>query len=299
MPWLRPLPDALLAAEHLDPAAVTASRAGVRLAMVAALQYLPARQRAVLILRDVLNWPAAEVADLLDTTTTAVNSGLRRARAQIARALPAEEEVAEPAEPDLRALLDRFAAAFEDGDVTALAALLREDVALEMPPLATWFSGRETVLGYVASNLGGTAGRMRLVPAAANGQPAFAAYLARRRRRLPGARDDRPHPDRVADHAHRHLPRAGPVPPVRAGSRARARRVRRLPLVYLSGPPAAAAAEQAGEDGNVNRERAAARPVRGGSHRAVRQLGLAGPPVRRSRPAPARRPSARPWGSTP
>ena len=74
-------------------------------------------------------------------------------------------------------LLDRFAAAFEDGDVTALAALLREDVALEMPPIATWFSGRETVLGYVASNLGTTAGRMRLVPAAANGQPAFAVYL--------------------------------------------------------------------------------------------------------------------------
>jgi RNA polymerase sigma-70 factor (ECF subfamily) len=73
-------------------------------------------------------------------------------------------------------LLDRFAAAFEDGDVTALAALLREDVALEMPPIATWFSGRETVLGYVASNLGTTAGRMRLVPATANGQPAFAVY---------------------------------------------------------------------------------------------------------------------------
>ena len=81
-------------------------------------------------------------------------------------------------EPDLRAaLLDRFAAAFEDGDVTALAALLREDVALELPPLATWFSGRETVLGYLASNLGATAGRMRLTPVAANGQPAFAAYL--------------------------------------------------------------------------------------------------------------------------
>jgi RNA polymerase sigma-70 factor, ECF subfamily len=75
-------------------------------------------------------------------------------------------------------LLDRFATAFEDGDVTALAALLREDVALEMPPIATWFSGRETVLGYVASNLGTTAGRMRLVPAAANGQPAFAVYRA-------------------------------------------------------------------------------------------------------------------------
>jgi hypothetical protein len=91
--------------------------------------------------------------------------------------LPDALLVAEPAEPALRALLDRFAAAFEGGDVTALAALLREDVALEMPPIATWFSGRETVLGYVASNLGSTARRMRLVPAAANGQPAFAAYL--------------------------------------------------------------------------------------------------------------------------
>jgi hypothetical protein len=86
----------------------------------------------------------------------------------------AEEEVAEPG---LRALLDRFAAAFEDGDVAALAALLRQDVALETPPLATWFSGREAVLGYVKANLGPTAGRTRLVAAAANGQPAFAAYL--------------------------------------------------------------------------------------------------------------------------
>ena len=83
---------------------------------------------------------------------------------------------AEPAEPGLRALLDRFAAAWEDGDVTALAALLREDVALEMPPIATWFCSRETVLGYVASHWGRTAGRPRLVPAAANGQPAFAVY---------------------------------------------------------------------------------------------------------------------------
>jgi len=77
----------------------------------------------------------------------------------------------------LRALLDRFAAAFEDGDVTALAALLREDVTLEMPPIATWFAGRETVLGYLAASHGRTAGRVRLVPSAANGEPAFAAYL--------------------------------------------------------------------------------------------------------------------------
>ena len=88
VPWLQPLPDALVTADRADPAAVTASRAGVRLAFVAALQYLSARQRAVLILRDVLEWPAAQVADLLGTTTTSVNSMLRRARAQLAQALP-------------------------------------------------------------------------------------------------------------------------------------------------------------------------------------------------------------------
>ena len=142
VPWLQPFPGALLAREHEDPAAVAVSRAGIRLAFVAALQYLSARQRAVLILRDVMEWPAAEVADLLGTTTTAVNSGLRRARAQLAQALPAEEELAEPAEPDRRALLDRFAAAIESADVSGLAELLREDVALEMPPLLTWFTGR-------------------------------------------------------------------------------------------------------------------------------------------------------------
>src|SRR5512135_843730 len=105
VPWLQPLPGALLAAEREDPASVAVTRAGIRLAFVAALQYLSARQRAV------LEWPAADVADLLGTTTTAVNSGLRRARAQLAQALPAEDELAEPAEADRRALLDRFAAA--------------------------------------------------------------------------------------------------------------------------------------------------------------------------------------------
>ena len=96
VPWLRPLPDARLAAEGADPASVTATRAGIRLAFVAALQYLSARQRAMLILRDVLEWPAADVAELLGTTTTAVNSGLRRARAQLAQAGPVEDELAEP-----------------------------------------------------------------------------------------------------------------------------------------------------------------------------------------------------------
>src|ERR1700689_4122119 len=116
VPWLQPLPGALLAREREDPAAVAVSRAGIRLAFVAALQYLSARQRAVLILRDVLDWPATEVADLLGTTTTAVNSALRRARAQLAAAMPAEDEMTEPAERARRALLDQFAAAIENAD---------------------------------------------------------------------------------------------------------------------------------------------------------------------------------------
>jgi RNA polymerase sigma-70 factor, ECF subfamily len=176
VPWLQPLPDALLAGEHEDPAAVTASRAGIRLAFVAALQYLSARQRAMLIMRDVLQWPAAEVADLLGTTTTAVNSGLRRARAQLAEALPAEDELAEPAEADRRALLDRFAAAIENADARALAELLREDVALEMPPQLTWFAGRRAVTGFIASYLFTGPGQLRLVPVMTNGQAAFAVY---------------------------------------------------------------------------------------------------------------------------
>src|SRR5690242_13204559 len=145
VPWLQPFPGALLAGEGEDPAAAAVSRAGIRLAFVAALQYLSARQRAMLIMRDVLEWPAAEVAELLGTTTTAVNSGLRRARAQLAQALPAEDELAEPAEPDRRAMLDRFAAAVENADASALAQLLAEDVALEMPPAMTWFVGRQAV----------------------------------------------------------------------------------------------------------------------------------------------------------
>src|SRR5215470_11041842 len=176
VPWLQPFPGALLASEHEDPAAVAVSRAGIRLALVAALQYLSARQRAVLILRDVLEWPAAQVAELLGTTTTAVNSMLRRARAQLAQALPAEDEVTEPAEPGRRALLDRFAAAFENADAGALAELLREDVALEMPPMPAWFAGREAVMRFFATHVLADPGLFRMVPAMANGQPAFAAY---------------------------------------------------------------------------------------------------------------------------
>ena len=176
VPWLQPFPDALLAGKHDDPASVAVSRTGIRLAFVAALQHLSARERAVLILRDVLDFPAAEAAELLGTTTTAVNSGLRRARAQLAQAQPAEEDLAEPADPGHRALLDRFAEAFENADASALAALLREDVALEMPPLLTWFTGRPTVTRFMASRVFARFGQFGMVPVMANGEPAFAAY---------------------------------------------------------------------------------------------------------------------------
>src|SRR5580692_9163391 len=115
VPWLQPFPGAPAGSGDSsgpgDPAAAVVAREGIRLAFVAALQYLSARQRAVLIMRDVLDWPAAEAAELLGMTTTAVNSALRRARDQLAEVLPAEDELAEPADPDRRALLDRFAAA--------------------------------------------------------------------------------------------------------------------------------------------------------------------------------------------
>jgi RNA polymerase sigma-70 factor (ECF subfamily) len=177
VPWLQPFPGT-----PADPAAAVVAREGIRLAFVAALQYLSARQRAVLIMRDVLDWPAAEAADLLGMTTTAVNSALRRARDQIAAALPAGSDaadvtgLAEPADPARRALLDRYAAAIENADASGLAGLLREDIELEMPPLLTWFAGRDTVLRFVAASLLPGPGLLRLVPVTANGQPAFAVY---------------------------------------------------------------------------------------------------------------------------
>jgi RNA polymerase sigma-70 factor (ECF subfamily) len=176
VPWLEPFPDALLRAEPGDPASVVTSRASTRLALVAALQYLPARQRAVLILRDVLGWRAAEAAELLGTSTTAVNSALQRARAQLHKVAPAEEEMREPADPGDRALLDRYATAFEAADVDALTRLLREDAVLEMPPQPAWFAGRERVGRFLGARVLSEPGRFRLIAVAANGQPGFAAW---------------------------------------------------------------------------------------------------------------------------
>jgi RNA polymerase sigma-70 factor (ECF subfamily) len=174
--WLQPYPDLLVGAAPDDPAAVAASRAGIRLAFVAALQYLSARPRAVLILRDVLQWPASDVADLLGMTPTAVHSALRRARADLARSAPVQEELVEPTEVERRVVVERFAAAIERADAAAVAELLRADAVLEMPPLLTWFTGRDAVARFLDVNLLVEPGRLRIVPTHANAQDALAVY---------------------------------------------------------------------------------------------------------------------------
>ncbi|MFD7154239.1 sigma-70 family RNA polymerase sigma factor [Kribbella sp. NPDC059898] len=174
VPWLEPFPDQLLGA---DPATVVGDQASLRLAMVAAMQHLPPRQRAVLILREVLTWPAADVASLLDTTTAAVNSSLQRARAELARLRPREDELSEPDEPLRRALLDQFQAGMESKDLVLLEGLFTADARWEMPPIPTWFSGRADVLRLLDSKLRPGPGRRRLVATSANGQPAFAMYI--------------------------------------------------------------------------------------------------------------------------
>jgi RNA polymerase sigma-70 factor (ECF subfamily) len=177
VPWLQPIPDVLVMGDApADPASIVASRATMRLALVAALQYLPARQRAVLILRDVLGWHAAEVGELLGISAPAANSILQRARARLEQAAPVEDELREPAELADRMLLDRYAAAFESADVAALTELLRQDATLEMPPQPYWFAGRDRVARFLGRVVLTAPGRFLLVPIAANGQSALACY---------------------------------------------------------------------------------------------------------------------------
>jgi RNA polymerase sigma-70 factor (ECF subfamily) len=177
VPWLEPVPDAMFRGEQpSDPAAVVVSRSSMRLALVAALQHLPPRQRAVLLLREVLKWRAAEVAELLDTSTASVNSALQRARAQLQQAALTEEEVSEPTDPAQRELLDRYAKAFENSDVTAIVQLFKEDAVWEMPPFPEWFRGRDAIARLVGAQCPIGPGEGLMMPTAANGQPAFALY---------------------------------------------------------------------------------------------------------------------------
>jgi RNA polymerase sigma-70 factor, ECF subfamily len=176
--WLQPFPDGLLGAAPDDPAALAAERSGLRLAVVAALQLLSAKQRAVLILRDVLAFAAAEVAVILDMSTAAVNSSLQRARATFAGPRLDTDALQEP-EPAQRAVVDRYMAAFERADVPELARMLAEDVVLEMPPMWNWFLGGADYAQFM-DRVFGTRGRdWRTVPISANRQPAMAAYKRR------------------------------------------------------------------------------------------------------------------------
>jgi RNA polymerase sigma-70 factor (ECF subfamily) len=176
IPWLQPAPDSLLYGATDDPAVVVSHRSSVRLAFVAALQHLSPLQRAVLVLRDVLGWQAKEVAEMLETSPAAVNSALQRARTQLAETRPAPEGLDEPTEPEVRDVLDRYMAAFEHADIDALAELLRTDVELEMPPIPTWFIGRDTVCEFLTRVVLRTADQWRLAPTRANGAAAFALY---------------------------------------------------------------------------------------------------------------------------
>jgi RNA polymerase sigma-70 factor (ECF subfamily) len=174
--WLEPIPDALVTGPATDPAAIAVARESLRLSLIACLQYLPGRQRAVLILRDVLAFPAAEVAVMLGTSTVAVKSTLQRARARLEQVAPSPDEVSEPAEPEARALLEAYIAAFQDADPAALEKVLRTDAALEPVGSLTWFSGRDTCMRYVTQFFGAP-GDWLMTATAANGQPAAAAYL--------------------------------------------------------------------------------------------------------------------------
>ncbi len=174
--WLEPFPDVLLGTEAADPASVVAARAGMRLALIAALQFLPPRQRAVLLLRDVLAWRASEVAELLGVSTAAVNSVLQRARAHLQRVAPAADDVREPGDPELRELLDRYAMAFEKADMAALMEVLTEDAVFEMPPVPTWFAGREAIREFLLAKVLRGPRDIRMVPVRANGGPAFAVF---------------------------------------------------------------------------------------------------------------------------
>ena len=173
--WIGPIPDALVTGPAEDPAAIAVARESLRLSLIACLQYLPPRQRAVLLLRDVLAFPAAEVAGMLGISTVAVKSALQRARARLEQVAPAAEEVSEPTEPQARALLEAYIAAFENADPAALERVLRKDAALEPVGSLTWFSGRDTCMRYVTQFFGAP-GDWRMAATAANGQPAAAAY---------------------------------------------------------------------------------------------------------------------------
>ncbi len=166
--WLEPVPDA---------AVLVAERDSIRLAFIAALQHLPARQRAVLILRDVLRWSAAEVAEALDTTSAAVNSALQRAHAQLASRGLTEETVEPDLTPAQQQLLERYVEAFWHKDVDTIVSMLTAEAVWEMPPFTSWFRGAENIGWLIGNECPGGSCDMPMLPTRANGQPAFGLYM--------------------------------------------------------------------------------------------------------------------------
>jgi RNA polymerase sigma-70 factor (ECF subfamily) len=174
--WLEPISDVLVIDERADPAEVAAARQTVRLALVAAAQILPPRQRAAFFLCDVLDRTGAEAAAVLDVSIGALKSLLQRARARLEQQTQVDEQLAEPTDECARAVLDRYIAAFERSDITAIERVLTDDAILEMTGTATWFSGKATCVPFIAAQAIGQAGDWRMVPVHANGQLAVAAY---------------------------------------------------------------------------------------------------------------------------
>ncbi|MGW7686066.1 RNA polymerase subunit sigma-70, partial [Kribbella sp. NPDC054772] len=166
VPWLQPFPT------KDDPAVALAERGSLRLALVAAMQYLPARQRAVLVLRDVLDWPAADVAEALETTPASVNSALQRARARLAEIGITEDDVDEPTDREIRQVIDDYVRAFEAADVDGLKRLLAEQVVLEMPPAPLWLVGRDTYGDFMERVYAMRGPAWRMLVTGANDQPA-------------------------------------------------------------------------------------------------------------------------------
>ncbi|MFF0270397.1 sigma-70 family RNA polymerase sigma factor [Kribbella sp. NPDC004536] len=167
--WLQPFPT--------DPASAMVAQGSLRLALIAAMQYLPARQRAVLVLRDVLDWPVADIADALETTSASVNSALQRARAKLAEIDLTEDDVAEPDDREIKSVIEDYIRAFEAADVGSLTRLLTDQVVLEMPPAPLWFVGRDAYGAFIERVYAMRGPDWRLVPTVANDQPAIGAYV--------------------------------------------------------------------------------------------------------------------------
>ncbi len=182
--WVEPCPESYWQAVAVGPEARYTMRESVAVAFMVALQTLPPLQRAVLILREVLGFSASDVADLLETSVPAVNSALQRARATMdARREQVESsQSVDPADAAIKSLLSRYVQAWESGDTARLVAVLRQDATLTMPPIPTWFAGRDAVVGFL-STIMPAMGEQRLVATQASGAPAFGAYL-----RAPGER---------------------------------------------------------------------------------------------------------------